>query len=96
MLKYDDLLAKISLKEILNDKELKELKKYNQFKNASEKGYIYERDKLILNLVSLAIDKFFLMKENILVKCFQWVKKIFQENILVFKNDLTIYLQYQE
>ena len=71
---------------------MEDLKKYNQFKKASEKGYNYEKDELILKLITLVIEKFISMKENTLVKCFKWVKKIIQENLEIkvdsstFKN----------
>ena len=92
MPKFGESLTKISLKEILSDQELEDLKKYNQFKKASEKGYNYEKDELILKLITLVIEKFISMKENTLVKCFRWVKKIIQENLEIkvdsstFKN----------
>ena len=92
MPKFGESLTKISLKEILSDQELEDLKKYNQFKKASEKGYNYEKDELILKLLTLVIEKFISMKENTLVKCFRWVKKIIQENLEIkldsstFKN----------
>jgi hypothetical protein len=92
MPKFGESLTKISLKEILSDQELEDLKKHNQFKKASEKGYNYEKDELILKLLTLVIEKFISMKENTLVKCFRWVKKIIQENLEIkldsstFKN----------
>ena len=92
MPKYGESLTKISLKEILSDQELEDLKKNNQFKKAAEKGYNYEKDELILKFITLVIEKFSSMKENTLVKCFRWVKKIIQENLEIkvdsstFKN----------
>jgi hypothetical protein len=58
MPKFGESLTKISLKEILSDQELEDLKKYNQFKKTSEKGYNYEKDELILKLLTLVIEKF--------------------------------------
>ena len=72
--------------------ELSEIRKYKQFKTGLEKGYNYEKDELILKLIALVIDKFIEKKENALVKCFVWVKKILQENLEIkldsstFKN----------
>ena len=92
MPKFGESLTKISLKEILNDQELDDLKRYREFKSGVEKGFNYEKDELILKLLSLVIDKFVSMKENTLVKCFKWVKKIVQENLEIkvdsstFKN----------
>ena len=81
MPKFGEGLNKISLKELLNDQELEDIKKYSQFKLGLEKGYNYEKDELILKLISLVIDKFTSMKENTLVKCLKWVKNILEENL---------------
>ena len=92
MPKFGEFLTKISLKELLNDQEIEEITKYNQFKNGVEKGFNYEKHELILKLIGLVIDKFSLIKENSLVKCFKWVQKILQENLEIkvdsstFKN----------
>ena len=83
MPKYGEVLNKISLKEILNEKELEDLKKYNQFKTETEKDFTYEKDELVLKLIGLVIDKFTAMKDNTLVKCFKWAKKIIEENLEV-------------
>ena len=83
MPKYGEVLNKISLKEILNEKELEDLKNYNQFKTETEKDFTYEKDELVLKLIGLVIDKFTAMKDNTLVKCFKWAKKIIEENLEV-------------
>jgi len=52
----------------------------------------YEKDEVIIKLIDLVIDKFKEMKENTLVKCFNWAQKILQENLEIkidsstFKN----------
>ena len=76
-----EFLTKISLKEIINEKEIEELSKYSQFKTGIDKGYNFEKDELILKLMGLVIDKFVTMKENALVKCLKWMQKILQENL---------------
>ena len=92
MPKFGESLNKISLKDLLNEQELGSLKNYKQFKTAAEKGYSYEKDELIIKLLDLVIDKFREMKENTLVKCFNWVQKMIQENLEIkidsstFKN----------
>ena len=92
MPKFGESLTKISLKDILNEQELDSLKNYKQFKMAAEKEYNYEKDELIIKLIDLVIDKFKEMKENTLVKCFNWAQKILQENLEIkidsstFKN----------
>ena len=92
MPKFGESLTKISLRDLLSEQELSEIRKYKQFKTGLEKGYNYEKDELILKLIALVIDKFMEKKENALVKCFVWVKKILQENLEIkldsstFKN----------
>ena len=92
MPKFGESLTKISLRDLLSEQELSEIRKYKQFKTGLEKGYNYEKDELILKLIALVIDKFIEKKENALVKCFVWVKKILQENLEIkldsstFKN----------
>ncbi len=92
MPKFGESLTKISLRDILNEQELTDIRKYKQFKTGSEKGYSYEKDELILKLIALVIDKFIEMKENTLVKCFIWAQKLLQENLEIkldsstFKN----------
>ena len=90
MPKFGESLSKISLRELLNEQELEDIKKYSQFKLGLEKGYNYEKDELILKLISLVIDKFTSMKENTLVKCLKWVKKILEENLEI-KVDSSIF-----
>ena len=90
MPKFGESLNKISLKELLSDQELEDIKKYNQFKLGAEKGFNYEKDELILKLIGLVIDKFTSMKENTLVKCFKWARKIIQENLEI-KVDSSIF-----
>ena len=90
MPKFGEGLNKISLKEILNEQELEDIKKYNQFKLGLEKGFNYEKDELILKLISLVIDKFTIMKENTLVKCLKWAKKLLEENLEI-KVDSSIF-----
>ena len=89
MPKFGEFLTKISLKDLLNDQELEQITKYNQFKSSIDKGYNYEKDELILRLIGLVIDKFTAMKENSLVKCFKWVKKILQENLEIKVDSTT-------
>ena len=89
MPKFGEFLTKISLKEMLNEQELEQITKYNQFKSGKDKGYNYEKDELILRLIGLVIDKFTAMKENSLVKCFKWVKKILQENLEIKVDSMT-------
>ena len=92
MPKFGESLTKISLRDLLNEQELIDIKKYKQFKTGAEKGFSYEKDELILKLIALVIDKFIEMKENTLVKCFIWAQKILQENLEIkldsstFKN----------
>ena len=90
MPKFGDSLTKISLKDLLNEQELNSLINYKQFKTASEKGYNYEKDELIIKLIDLVIDKFREMKDNTLVKCFIWAQKILQENLEI-KIDSTTF-----
>ena len=90
MPKFGESLSKISLREILNESELEDIKKYSQLKVGVEKGYHYEKDELILKLMGLVIDKFIAMKENTLVKCLKWAKKILQENLEI-KVDSSIF-----
>jgi len=92
MPKFGESLTKISLRDLLNQQELSDIKKYKQFKIGADKSFNYEKDELILKLIALVIDKFKEMKENALVKCFIWVRKILQENLEIkldsstFKN----------
>ena len=92
MPKFGESLTKISLRDLLNEQELTDIRKYKQFKTGQERGFNYEKDELILKLIALVIDKFIEMKENTLVKCFTWAQKILQENLEIkldsstFKN----------
>ena len=92
MPKFSESLTKISLRDLLNEQELSDLRKYKQFKSGQERGFSYEKDELILKLIALVIDKFIEMKENTLVKCFIWAQKLLQENLEIkldsstFKN----------
>ena len=90
MPKFGESFDKISLKELLNEKELEDMKKYNQFKNGAEKEFTYEKNELVIKLMGLIIDKFILMKENTLVKCLKWAKKIIEENLEI-KVDSSIF-----
>ena len=90
MPKFGESFDKISLKELLNEKELEDIKKYNQFKNGAEKEFTYEKNELVIKLMGLIIDKFILMKENTLVKCLKWAKKIIEENLEI-KVDSSIF-----
>ena len=90
MPKFSGFLSKISLKEILTTIEIEELKKYQQFKSSQDKTYNYEKNELILKLISLAIDKFNQEKENALVKCFKWAKKIIQKNLEIKIDSSTL------
>ena len=90
MPKYGESLSKISLRELLNEQELEDIKKYSQFKLGEEKGFKYEKEELILKFVRLVIDRFTSMKENTLTKCFKWVKIMLQENVEI-KMDISIF-----
>ena len=90
MPKFGESFDKISLKELLNEKELEDIKKYNQFKNGAEKDFTYEKSELVIKLMGLIIDKFISMKENTLVKCLKWAKKIIEENLEI-KVDSSIF-----
>ena len=90
MPKFGESFDKISLKELLNEKELEDIKKYNQFKNGAEKEFTYEKNELVIKLMGLIIDKFISMKENTLVKCLKWAKKIIEENLEI-KVDSSIF-----
>ena len=57
MPRFGESLTKISLRDLLSEQELSEIRKYKQFKTALEKGYNYEKDELILKLIALVIDK---------------------------------------
>ena len=58
MPKFGESLTKISLRDLLNEQELGDIKRYKQFKTGVERGFNYEKDELILKLIALVIDKF--------------------------------------
>ena len=58
MSKIEETLNQVSLKFFLNSTELKELKKYPLFQNAEENEFCYDKNELLLKLVSLVIDRF--------------------------------------
>ena len=71
-----DSLTTVSLEDFLEKSEIENLKKYPSF----SEDY-YEKKVLILKFISLAIESFEKIKENMLSKCFKWVKKELQENL---------------
>ena len=81
MPKIEESLNEVSLKYILDPKELEELKKTPTFKNLEENEYCYDKNELLLKFVSLAIDKFKALKDNTLCKCFRWVQNQLQMNL---------------
>ena len=87
MPKIEETLNEVSLKYILNTEELEVLKKYPIFKNSEDNEFCYDKNELLLKFVSLAIDKFKELKDDILVKCLNWVQNELQMN-LELKPDL--------
>ena len=81
MSKIEESLNQVSLKFILDSNELESLKKYTLFKDAEENDFCYDKNELLLKFVSLAIDKFKQLKEEFLVKCFNWVQDQLQMNL---------------
>ena len=81
MTKLEESLNQISLKDILDSAEIESLKKYSLFKNIEEADYNFDKNELLLKIVSLAIEKFREYKDDILVKCFKWVEKVLQMNL---------------
>ena len=81
MSKLKESLNHISLKYILEPLEIETLKKYELFKSAEEAEYCYDKNELLLKFVSLAIAKFKEYKQEILVKCFNWVKDELEMNL---------------
>ena len=71
-------LTTVSLEDFLEKSEIEKLKKYPSF---SEE--LYEKKVLILKLISLAIENFEKIKEDMLSKCFKWVKKEIQANLQI-------------
>ena len=81
MPKLEESLNQISLKDILDSAEIESLKKYSLFKNIDEAEFNFDKNELLLKLVSLAIEKFREYHDDILVKCFNWVEKVLQMNL---------------
>ena len=81
MSKIEESLNQISLKFILNSTELDNLKKYPLFEGAEETEFCYDKNELLMKFVSLAIEKFKELKDEILVKCFNWVQNELQNNL---------------
>ena len=81
MSKIEESLNQISLKLILDTKEIETLKNYPLFKESEEREFCYDKNELLMKFVSLAIEKFKELKEEILVKCFNWVKNELQINL---------------
>ena len=90
MSKIEETLNQVSLKFFLNSTELKELKKYPLFQNAEENEFCYDKNELLLKLVSLAIDKFKELKDEVLVKCFNWVQSQLQMNLELKPDTFTL------
>ena len=74
MSKLKEKLNQISLKSILDLSQIETLEKNEIFKNAEENEYCYDKNELLLKFVSLAIETFKKYQEEILIKCFNWVK----------------------
>ena len=81
MSKLKESLNQISLRFILDSPQIEQLKKNELFKNAEETEFCYDKNDLLLKFVSLAIEKFIEYKEDILVKCFHWVKEELEMNL---------------
>ena len=81
MSKIEESLNQISLKDLLNPTELNTLKQYSIFKNAEENEFSFDKNELLLKFIFLAIQKFKELKEDILAKCFEWVKKELENNL---------------
>ena len=81
MSKIEESLNQVSLKLILDSNELNLLKQYSLFKDAEENDFCYDKNELLLKFVSLAIEKFKQIKEEFLVKCFNWVQDQLQMNL---------------
>ena len=88
MSKIEESLNQVSLRFILDPMELITLKNYTLFKNAEEREFYYDKNDLLLKFVSLAIEKFKQFKENILVKCFNWVQSELQKMNIELKPDV--------
>ena len=81
MSKLKDTLNQISLKSILDLSQIESLEKNEIFKNAEENEYCYDKNDLLLKFVSLAIETFKKYQEEILIKCFNWVKDELKMNL---------------
>ena len=81
MSKIEESLNQISLIDILDSTELDSLKKNPLFENSEENEFYYDKSELLLKFVSLAIEKFKELKEEILVKCFNWVQNELHINL---------------
>ena len=81
MSRIEESLNQVSLKYILSSKEIESLKKYPLFEHAEETEFHFDKNDLLLKFVSLAIDKFKELKEDILVKCFHWVQNELKLNL---------------
>ena len=81
MSKIEESLNQISLRDILNSTELDSLKKNPLFENSEENEFYFDKSELLLKFVSLAIEKFKELKEEILVKCFNWVQNELHINL---------------
>ena len=81
MSKLKETLNQISLKSILDFPQIETLKKNELFKNAEETEYCYDKNDLLFKFVSLAIETFKKYQEEILIKCFNWVKDELKTNL---------------
>ena len=81
MSKLKETLNQISLATILDFPQIKCLEKNELFKNAEENEYCYDKNDLLLKFVSLAIETFKKYQEEILIKCFNWVKDELKMNL---------------
>ena len=81
MPKLEESLNQISLRDILDSSEIDILKKNSLFNNLDESEDNFDKDELLLKFVSLAIEKFKEIDDEILVKCFRWVEKVLQMNL---------------
>ena len=88
MPKLEESLNQISLRDILDSSEIDILKKNSLFNNLDESEDNFDKDELLLKFVSLAIEKFKQFKENILVKCFNWVQSELQKMNIELKPDV--------
>ena len=90
MSKIEESLNQISLKDLLNPTELNTLKQYSIFKNAEENEFSFDKNELLLKFIFLAIQKFKELKEDILTKCFEWVKKELEMNLELKPDALSL------